>query len=142
VIFFDTNILVYQAINQDLHKQQKATTLIEGAIDKNIFFISPLVLSEFIFVLSKLKIIDEQKDKIELYRNFSCEKIDLSLVYDSYNLCIKNQICKHINDVMHLKTAEKYCTKLITFDSDFKKLQPLTNTKIEIIREVSSENSR
>ncbi len=135
MIFFDTNILVYQAINQDLIKQQKATSLIERAIDENKFFISPLVLSEFIFVLAKLKIIDEQKEKIELYRRFSCENIDLSSTYDSYNLCMKHGICKNINDVIHLKTAEKYCQKIVTFDSDFKKLQPLANIKIEIIGE-------
>ncbi len=46
----------------------------------------------------------------------------------------KKPICKNVNDVIHLKTAEKYCEKIITFDSDFKKLQPLTNIKIEIIR--------
>lgn len=135
MIFFDTNILVYQAINQNLIKQQKATSLIEKAIDESNFFISPLVLSEFIFVLAKLKIIDEQKEKIELYKNFSCENIDITSIYEAYNLCIKNQICKNINDVIHLKTAEKYCEKIITFDSDFKKLQALTNIEIEIIGE-------
>jgi predicted nucleic acid-binding protein len=134
VIFFDTNILVYQTINQDLIKQQQATTLIEKAIDENNFFISPLVLSELIFVLAKLKIIDEQKEKIEFYRKFSCENIDLASIYESYKLCIENQICKNINDVIHLKTAEKYCEKIITFDGDFKKLQPLTEIEVEIIR--------
>ncbi len=133
MIFFDTNILVYQAIDQDAVKQNKATSLIDKAIADNQFFISPLIVSEFIFVLGKLKIIDEQKDKIELYRKFSCENIDLKSIYDSYKLCAKNQICKNINDIIHLKIAEKYCQKIITFDSDFKKLQLFTNIDIEIL---------
>lgn len=84
MIFFDTNILVYQAIDQDLRKQQKATLLIEKAISE---------------------------------------------------ICIKNQICKNINNIIHLKTAEKYCEKIITFDSDFEKLQALTNIEIQILGE-------
>ncbi|MFW5890712.1 MAG: type II toxin-antitoxin system VapC family toxin [bacterium] len=133
--FFDTNILIYQAINQDLKKQKKATSYIDQSIDNNQFFISPLVLSEFIFVLAKLKIIDEQKEKIELYRKFASQNIDIQSVSDAYRLCIENQNCKNINDFIHLKTAEKYCKRLITFDNDFKKLQTLTNIKVEILGE-------
>lgn len=133
MIFFDTNVLVYQSVNQDIAKQQKATSLIENAIDGNKFFISPLVLSEFIFVLAKLKIIDEQKEKIELYRKFSFENIDANSIYEAYKICIKNQTCKNINDIIHLKIAEKYCEKIVTFDSDFKKLQNLANIEIELI---------
>jgi predicted nucleic acid-binding protein len=135
VIFFDTNILVYQSINQDIKKQEQSTLLIQKAIEGNKFFISPLVLSEFIFVLSKLKIIEEQQDKIELYRNFSNISIDEKIVYEAYQLCLENKLCKNINDVIHLKVAQKYCNKVITFDTDFKKLELLTNIEIEILGE-------
>ena len=63
MIYFDTNVLVYFSIDQDLKKQQIAAKLIKGAIKEEKFFISPLVLIEYIFVLAKLKILNEQKEK-------------------------------------------------------------------------------
>jgi len=38
-----------------------------------------------------------------------------------------------INDAVHLKFAEKYAAKLITFDNDFKKFQGHTDFEIEIL---------
>lgn len=66
MIFFDTNVQVYSTVNQDKDKQRISGGLIETAIKENIFSISPLVLSEFIYVLAKLKIdkalVDFDKD--------------------------------------------------------------------------------
>ena len=64
MIFFDTNVLVYYTINQDEEKQRRSKKLIEDAIVDGEFFISPLIMTEYIFVLSKLKILDENRDKI------------------------------------------------------------------------------
>ena len=55
--FFDTNILVYSTVNLDEAKQQISDRLIEEAIKDKLFSVSPLVVSEFIFVLSKLTLI-------------------------------------------------------------------------------------
>jgi predicted nucleic acid-binding protein len=63
VIFFDTNVLVYFAINQDVRKQSIAQILIQQAIEKQTLVISPLVIIEFIFVLFKLNQLIEQ-DKV------------------------------------------------------------------------------
>ena len=49
-------------------------------------------------------------------------------------LCKKMNFCKNINDVIHLKLAERYCRKLITYDTDFKKFKNKTNIKIEILK--------
>jgi predicted nucleic acid-binding protein len=134
VIYFDTNLLVYQSINQDLHKQHLSTNLIDEAIQNKTFCLSSLIIIEFIFVLSKLKVIEEHGEKITLYKQFTNEHIDTDTVYEAYTLCLEHNICKNINDVIHLKNAEKQqCSKLITFDNDFKKLQPLTHIPIEIL---------
>jgi len=101
VIFFDTNILVYSSINQDTEKQLPTDQKIFLALKKNELCIYPLVLTEYLFVLAKLRQIEIQQ--------------------------------KNINDVIHLKFAEKYCDKLITFDTDFEKLKSYTNLEIEIL---------
>jgi len=132
--FFDTNVLVYAAIDQDKEKMKLSQQLIAQAIEGNTFFISALVLSEFIFILSKLKIIDEQDEKVILFRNFSKEGHHTRTVIESYALCKKINFCKNINDAIHLKVAEQHCTKLVTFDSDFKKFQEHTNIHIEILK--------
>ncbi len=56
MIFFDTNVLVYAAITQDINKQKISDRLIEEAVRDGTMTLSPLVISEFVFVLSKLKI--------------------------------------------------------------------------------------
>ena len=48
VTFFDTNVLIYFTIDQDTQKFEKAQALILSAIEEDTFFISPMVLSEYI----------------------------------------------------------------------------------------------
>lgn len=68
MIFFDTNVLVYSAVNLDTNKQQIADQRIEAALLQNRFMISPLVLSELIYIFSKLKVRSDIADKaIDLY---------------------------------------------------------------------------
>ncbi len=47
---------------------------------------------------------------------------------------ITSELLKNINDAIHLKLAEQYCRKLITYDTDFKKFKNETNIKIEILK--------
>lgn len=54
------------------------------------------------------------------------------MVYEAYDICCQTTFCKSINDVIHLKFAEKYYDKLITFDSDFERIKPYTTIEIEI----------
>ena len=134
VTFFDTNVLVYATIDQDKEKMVLSQKLIAQAIKDNTFFISALVLSEYIFILSKLKIIDEQDEKIMLFSTLSQGNHDSEMVIDGYSLCKQIDFCKNINDVIHLKMAEKYCRRLVTFDTDFKKLEKYTDIEIEILK--------
>ena len=74
VIFFDTNVLVYFAINQDSRKQNIAQTLIQHAIENQTLVISPLEMIEFIFVLSKLDQLIEQEQTVSFFSNLLKDK--------------------------------------------------------------------
>ncbi len=132
VIFFDTNVLVYFATNQDSRKQSIAQILIQQAIEEQSLVISPLVMIEFIFVLSKLNQLIEQEKALLFFQQFIKEQIEENLVFSAYQLCAQHNYGKNINDVIHLKFAEKYCEKIVTFDSDFNKLASFSTIKIEI----------
>ena len=133
MIFFDTNVLVYYTINQDEKKQKTSEKLIEEAIGNGSFFISPLVMSEYIFVLAKLKILFENHDKIIFFSKFIKSEITGNETMKAFSLCATEDCCKNINDVIHMLVAQKYCTKLLTYDSDFQKLQKHTDIEIEIL---------
>ena len=135
MIFFDTNVLIYNSIEQDKMKGNLSDLLIKEAIDKDDFFISTLVFSEYLFTLAKLKILDECEDKIMLYSKYINSSIGKEDVIDAYNKCKTLNSCRNINDFIHLEIAEKYCEKIVTFDSDFKNLQNLYSVKIDILKE-------
>ena len=134
MIFFDTNILVYATINQGTDKLELSEKYIEDAMLNGTFFISPLVFSEYIFILSKLKIIDEHYEDVELFSKFIDGSLNREVSSNAYALCKNLDFCKNINDVIHLKIAEEYCQRLVTFDTDFNKLQKYTNIEIEILK--------
>ena len=56
MIFFDTNILVYSTINIDKNKFEHTGYLIEETLKIQKLFISPLVIIEYVYVLSKMNI--------------------------------------------------------------------------------------
>ena len=132
VIFFDTNVLVYFAINQDRRKQSVAQAIIQQAIENKTLVLSPLVMIEFIFVLSKLNQLVEQEITVSFFQQFVKGQIEGDLVLSAYQLSVQHGQGKNINDVIHLKFAEKYCEKIITFDTDFKVLQAFSTINIEI----------
>ncbi|UCH98738.1 MAG: PIN domain-containing protein [Candidatus Aminicenantes bacterium] len=59
--------------------------------------------------------------------------IDKNILKDAYALCKEINFCRNINDGIHLKVAEQYCNKLVTFDKDFKKFLNRTTIEIEIL---------
>ncbi len=134
MIFFDTNVLVYAAITQDIDKQKISDRLIENALQEGTMSLSPLIISEFVFVLSKLKINRELIEAaLALYRPFVAESIDPSIVFEAAAICNDLNRGKSINDAVHLKFAERYCRKLVTFDSDFKMFDKYSTCHIEIL---------
>lgn len=147
MIFFDTNLLIYSTVNLEEEKQKVSDLLIEKAIKDGVFAVSPLVLSEFIYVVSKLKV-DKIliKQAIDSYKPFVKYYLEPSMVLDAYGVCEKLNICTNINDAIHLKYAEKYCSKIVTFDKDFKKFKDLAGIEIEVlgmgVKEQPVENQR
>jgi len=134
MLYIDTNVLIYSIVRQDVRKQEQSLGIIEDAVDKKQLALSPLVLSEFVFSCSKLSICEElTSHEFAFYSNFVEHPINMTLVIQAYQLSKLINYSKNINDVIHLKFAEKYCTKLITFDSDFKKFITHTSLEIEIL---------
>jgi predicted nucleic acid-binding protein len=121
-------------INQDEQKMLFSQDRIKQASTDKELLISPLSLQELIYTLSKLNI---KKEIIEegysIFKRFSMYYIDPSIIDDAYRLCGVVNSFKNINDAIHLKFAEKYCTKLITYDNDFKKFRDFSGIDIEII---------
>jgi predicted nucleic acid-binding protein len=140
VIFFDTNLLVYSTVNLDEEKQKTSDNLIETSMKDNVFVVSPLVLSEFIFVLAKLKIDRILVDQaISSYKPFVKHPLEVAMVLDAYDLCKELELCNNINDAIHLKYAEMHCLKIVTFDRDFRKFEDSTEIVIEILTAAEEE---
>ena len=132
--YLDTNILVYSAVNQDPLKRQQSQSIIQELYESERLLLSPLSIQELIFTLSTLKISEKQiENTCLLFLNFCRYKIDCTILDEAYSLVTELGYGKNINDVIHLKFAERYCDKLITFDKDFKRLSPFSKIAIEII---------
>lgn len=134
MVYLDTNVLIYASIEQDIEKKEYALKLLDELISKDKLLLSTLVLQEFVFTLSKLKVDNEiiRKDS-EFYMDFVSVEQDVFTLKQAIDICCDKNYCKNINDVVHLLLAEKSkCTKIITFDKDFKNLINITNLEIVI----------
>ena len=143
MLFFDTNVIVYSIVNLDEEKLNISQQLVNNALEENSILISPLILQEMIFTLGKLGVEAELiEENVDLWTNFSINKIDNDIVRKAFDLCKKVNNFKIINDAIHLKFAEKYCTKMITFDKDFKKFKSFTDLEIEILQQPEEEENK
>ncbi|MDQ1354533.1 MAG: hypothetical protein QG657_4842 [Acidobacteriota bacterium] len=134
MVYVDTNVLIYISADQGEEKRNTAAKLVRKLIENNELFLSPLTIQEFIFTLAKLKIdLNQISRDVDFYLDYVQQSIDKDILTDAYTLCKRLNQCKNINDVIHLKLAERYCRKLITFDNDFKVFQNKTKIKIEIL---------
>ena len=132
--YFDTNILVYSITAVDEAKMHYSQELINDSLRNNKFLISTITLQELIFALAKLRVEKQVlKDSFHSFLKYSKYEISSTIIKDAFELCDKIDFCKNINDAIHLKYAEKYCEKLLTFDGDFKKFKPHSELDIEII---------
>ncbi|AXS82484.1 MULTISPECIES: PIN domain-containing protein [Marinobacter] len=132
--FFDTNVLVYAIINQDSDKQKLAEKLIEDAILKQQFAISPLVLTEMVFVLAKLGQLPAQKDLLLYFQKFSTPAIEKVDVAGAMKMALELGLGKSINDLVHLIHAERSgCEKLLTFDKGFSRFVSQSNMELVVL---------
>ena len=134
MVYVDSNVLIYAAVEQDLAKKKRCIALLETYIAENQLLISLLVLQEYVFTLAKLKVdvLIIEKD-VWFYSEFA-HPVAKQMFLDSFALCAKIDFFRNINDVIHLMFAQQHCDKLITFDADFQKLQPHTGLEIEILK--------
>ncbi len=134
MVYLDTNIIIYSVVNQDLGKMEVSQSIIRDLFEKDKLLISPLNLQELIFTLSRLKIkIESIEQTYFLFQQFCQNEIDKNLVDSAFEIVSKLDFGKNINDLIHLKFAEKHCTKLITFDKDFKVLKQYSEIDIQIL---------
>ncbi len=134
MVYLDTNVLIYAAIEQDIRKKEISIELIRLLSSSGRLILSPLVLQEYIFTLSKFgvdgSIIDHD---VSFYQDYMVDNYDQDMLLGAMRSCTSTGTCKNINDWLHIKIAQKHSQKLITFDSDFKKFQKYTDIEIEIL---------
>jgi predicted nucleic acid-binding protein len=134
MIYIDTNVIVYSYINPDDSKHEVSKQLIERLIAEDTLILSPLTIQELLFVLHKLKV--KKREILEIYnlfKEYSKHNLSMKTVKEACKLCFDTDSLKKINDAVHLKFAEKYASKLITYDNDFKKFKKHTSIEIEIL---------
>lgn len=135
MLFFDANVIVYSIVNLDEDKLKISQDLVNNALEENHILISPLVLQEVIYTLGKLGVDREViEENVNLWANFSISSIDNDIVKEAFDLCKNIKNFRIINDAIHLKFAEKYCEKLITFDKHFKQFISYSDLEIEILQ--------
>ena len=135
MVYLDTNVLVYASVEQDIEKKKLSLALLEELVNKKHLMLSTLTLQEFVFTLEKLKIDNVIiKADSEYYFSFVSVEQDYVVLKEAIEICCDEKQCKNINDVMHLLLAEKAkCSRLITFDADFKKLDGVSGVKVEVL---------
>ncbi|MBF0235166.1 MAG: type II toxin-antitoxin system VapC family toxin [Desulfamplus sp.] len=135
MIYFDTNVLIYATVNQDDGKRLLSQDKIRDAERNKRLLISPLSIQEFSFVLRKLSIPDDAIfQKASFFLNFCHHNIDCTLLAEACELASIANSYQSINDTIHLKFAERYARKLVTFDSDFKRFARFTTIDLEILK--------
>jgi len=133
VTFFDTNVLIYFTLDQDAEKLALARRYIFEAVEQETMMISPLVLSEYIFVLAKNKVDGRYADLIDFFSEYVTAQHTRETTLEAYALCKQLNTCRNINDAIHLKTAETHCDTLVTFDKDFAEFQLHSSVDIKIL---------
>ncbi len=135
MVYLDTNVLVYASVEQDIEKKNRSLALLEELITKKQLLLSTLTLQEFVFTMAKLKINNDIiKQDSDYYFSFVNVEQDYFTLKQAIELCCDENQCKNINDVMHILLAQKAkCSRLITFDGDFRKLDWVNGVKVEIL---------
>ncbi|MBF0235627.1 MAG: type II toxin-antitoxin system VapC family toxin [Desulfamplus sp.] len=132
--YLDTNILIYAAVNQIPEKRLRSQSILQSLIEENLLLVSPLSLQELIFTLSKLKVPKLTiEDSCSFYRKLCRYEIDCEILESASKMALEIDFGRNINDVIHLKFAERYCEKLLTYDRDFKRLAPYSKIPVDII---------
>lgn len=132
MVYLDTNVFIYAAIDQVPDKKTKSIELIRKLIESSEFGVSTLVLQEMVFSLAKLGMNKQFIERdFHYYSRFHKWDVSKEIMIDSVTLGLKLNGLKSINDLIHLKLAEKFCSRLITFDKEFSFFK--AHTELEIV---------
>ncbi len=136
-IYLDSNILIYSFCNfPDAEKHKRISiALIEKLLETSRICISDLSLSEFAFVMNKLK---EEPEKIKSGIKYFKQFIQHSIYSysDRYEELInKTGLYKSSFDCQYVVFAETIkCSELITFDKGFEIFKPFSTLKISVLK--------
>lgn len=134
MVYLDTNVFIYASVEQSIEKKKTALKIIRSLIEKSELKISTLVIQEMIFTLGKLGISSETiNSDIKFYLKFLEYEVSADTLRDAIDLSFKVQGFKSINDLIHLKIAEKFCEKIVSFDRDFAKFKKHCKIPVEIL---------
>ncbi len=134
MVYLDSNILIYSFVHEDENKQAKSIKLIKDLMQQNELLISPLVIQESAYVMSRLGVNKELiSQNIDLYSEFCLIPIEARSILAAKDLAYKTDSYRSFNDALHVVLAELFCDKLITFDKGFKSFASFTPLNIEIL---------
>lgn len=134
MLYLDTNVLVYALINQDTDKMVASQALINKAIADSSLLLSPLTLQELAFTLAKLNLPYPMiEDSFGVFKAFAVHEIDVKLCESAFQLALATNMLKNVNDAIHARFAERYATKLVTFDGGFRKFSPHISIPMEVL---------
>ena len=116
--FFDTNVLVYAATDQDARKGEIARELLAHALTVNHDgCVSTQVLSEFSnAMIGKL---GQSKDKVDVYLDYFRDLLQADVTLDlvRHALAVKEEYGIQFYDALIVSTAEKLgCTEIVSED--------------------------
>ncbi|HLP60948.1 MAG TPA: PIN domain-containing protein [Candidatus Deferrimicrobium sp.] len=90
MVYVDTNVLIYIAVNQGDQKRDIAAKLVRELIKNDELFLSPLTIQEYIFTLAKLNIdLTQISQDVDFYLDYVQQSIDKEVLIDAFTLCRK-----------------------------------------------------
>jgi predicted nucleic acid-binding protein len=134
MLYLDTNILVYSLVNQDSGKMLASQALINQSIADSSLILSPLSLQELTFTLAKLDVPRITiVDSFNVFKAYIKHEIDAELCDSAFQLALSSNMLLNFNDAIHMRFAERYASKIFTFDKGFRKFGGYVSIPVEVL---------
>jgi predicted nucleic acid-binding protein len=116
-------------------KQEISVEILANLVETNNLCLSNLVICEFAFILKRLKESDDKINKsIDILQPF-VKQSKLIVTKRLIQILNTQKLFTNSFDCYHLAFAETLnCKELITFDSDFTKLKPISKIEITVLK--------
>lgn len=134
MVYLDTNVLIYAAVEQGVERKAHCIDLIESLYCQNKLLLSVLSLQELGYTMAKLGVVTQTiRGDILFYNQFVKHDITAELFASAFEIAVKTSKLKSLGDAMHVEYAQRYAAKLITFDKDFNRFKEHTSIVIDIL---------